>query len=149
MLDARERGRAVSSQNELHRWWLTPTALFRSHAPPVFLTPRHWLSGCWTCAARSPHEQGLLEQEANRRERECTRRFKFPPGPSVGDLRDDMAWAHPCCEGGFEAAPPHRYHPPGSEAAYIEARERWIIAGNIGIPTRDELRTDSRTTHDQ
>jgi hypothetical protein len=43
-----------------HYWWLTPTALFRSHAAPVFLEPRHWLDGCWTCASRPPHQQELI-----------------------------------------------------------------------------------------
>lgn len=30
-------------------WWLTPTALFRSHMPPVFLRPTSWPKGCWKC----------------------------------------------------------------------------------------------------
>jgi hypothetical protein len=46
---------------ERHRWWLTPTALFRSHAAPVFLRPVHWLDGCWTCAPRAPLQQRLSE----------------------------------------------------------------------------------------
>jgi hypothetical protein len=45
------------------RWWLTPTALFRSHMPPVFLEPRHWLEGCWPCASR-PQQQRLLSSMA-------------------------------------------------------------------------------------
>ena len=60
-----------------HQWWRatpiavasTPTALFRDHMPPVFLHPRHWMEGCWTCAAQWPARQQLLEQEQARRER--------------------------------------------------------------------------------
>jgi hypothetical protein len=90
---------------ERHRWWLTPTALFRSHADPVFFRPVHWLDGCWTCAPRSPHAQELLEMETKRRERERARtaRFKFAPGPSIGDLRDTEArerWLCPTPRGG-------------------------------------------------
>jgi hypothetical protein len=46
----------------LRRWWLTPTALFRSHMPPVFLRPIHWPKGCWQCRSPiSPALKRLLE----------------------------------------------------------------------------------------
>ena len=59
------------------QWWRatpiavasTSTAIFREHAPPVFLHPRNWMEGCWTCAARWPAQQQLLEQEKARLER--------------------------------------------------------------------------------
>jgi hypothetical protein len=62
----------------------------------------------------------LLEMETKRRELERARtaRFKFAPGPSIGDLRDAMAAAHP--------------NHGGSHAAFIAARKRWLEAGGIG-----------------
>jgi hypothetical protein len=99
---------------ERHQWRLTPTALFRSHAPPVFLEPRHWLDGCWPCG-RSPHQHELLAGETKT---PGTRRFKFAPGPTVAELRDLMAAAHPVHGGSY--------------AAFAAARERWRTIGKIG-----------------
>jgi hypothetical protein len=63
------------------QWWRatpiavasTPTALFREHAPPVFLEPQHWLTGCWSCAPRSPAQQQLLELTMKRRQQRAAR----------------------------------------------------------------------------
>jgi hypothetical protein len=49
-----------------HRWWLTPTTLFRSHAPPVFLEPRHWLDGCWTCTNKKEAEKHAARSKPRR-----------------------------------------------------------------------------------
>jgi len=31
------------------RWYLTPTALFIKHKPPVFLSPKQWDQRVWWC----------------------------------------------------------------------------------------------------
>ena len=64
------------------RWWRatpiaiasTPTALFRERAPPVFLHPRHWTEGCWTCSPQWPARQQLLDQETPRKAKEAMRK---------------------------------------------------------------------------
>jgi hypothetical protein len=53
-------GMAMSKESKMRRWWLTPTALFRSHMPPVFLRPMHWPKGCWQCCG-----QGLATDPNN------------------------------------------------------------------------------------
>jgi hypothetical protein len=126
----------MSTERERHRWWLTPTALFRSHMPPVFLRPVHWLDGCWTCAPRSPHAQELLELQAKRRERERAKAalFKFAPGPTVGELRDVMAAVHPC----------HG----GSEAAFTEMRGHWLEARRqqeMGVKPKTRRKRSARS----
>src|SRR5262245_16053009 len=89
---------------------LTPTALFRPPARPVFLAPQNWLDECWTCAPRSPHAQELLEQEAKRKARAKT--FSFDPNvPNLGALRHAMVMAQPAYG--------------GSQAEYDAAHERW------------------------
>ena len=52
--------KSEGKEKMLRRWWLTPTALFRSHMPPVFLRPMHWPKGCWQCCG-----QGLATDPNN------------------------------------------------------------------------------------
>jgi hypothetical protein len=125
----------MSDQHERHQWWLTPTALFRSHMPPVFLRPVHWLDGCWTCAPQSPLQQQALELEGRRLARQA-RSFRFDPDPpNLGALRDAMAAAHP--------------DHGGSDVAFQAAHERWREAmkrahGHTGWVNKTEIETGQR-----
>ena len=75
-------------------WALTPTALLRHPAPPVFLQPKHWPLGCWDCGrveCRQPPESRipLIKQRPPRAP------FRFPDAPTLGERRDAMAEVHP------------------------------------------------------